>query len=156
MSFNRDLIGNSIRFNCTIMWLQFSSLGGDSLFSNEKWGDVEIMIKWKHSRLWKRGLSFRQAKTIQYAMHEKQKDYHSLRKVELTSHAKRKDREGWKWTNVFHWVWFRADVKGTLQKLLSGFFPLRGYPPPHPPNGKSVWKKKVFFLNGIGGFPPPP
>ena len=45
--------------------------------------------------------------------------------------------------------------KGTLQKLLSGFFPLRGYPPP-PPNpldGKSFCQKN---LSGKGGYPPPP
>ena len=46
--------------------------------------------------------------------------------------------------------------KGNCQKRFSGFCPSRGYPPPYPLNGKSVWKKKVFFLNGIGGYPPKP
>ena len=45
-------------------------------------------------------------------------------------------------------------TKGTFQKRFSKFCPLRGYPPPFPLNGKSVWKKKDFFLNGIGGAPP--
>ena len=42
--------------------------------------------------------------------------------------------------------------EGSLQKLLSGFCPLRGYPPPYPLNGKSFCQKT---LNGIGGYPPP-
>ena len=74
--------------------------------------------------------------------------------------------------------------KGSFQKLLSGFFPLRGYPPspPYPLNGKSFCQKTLsgkggtppplngkspkkisknssfladFFLNGIGKYPPP-
>ena len=41
--------------------------------------------------------------------------------------------------------------KGTRQKLLSGFYPLRGYPsPPYPLN----FAKKN--LSGKGGVPPPP
>ena len=44
--------------------------------------------------------------------------------------------------------------KGSFQKLLSGFFPLRGYPPtPYPLNGKSFCQKT---LCGKGGYPPSP
>ena len=68
--------------------------------------------------------------------------------------------------------------KGTFQKLLSGFCPLRGYPPPpYPLNGKSFCQKslsgkglkmhektqkiefsnlKYLLFSGIGGYPPPP
>ena len=46
--------------------------------------------------------------------------------------------------------------KGTCQKRFSGFCPLRGYPPPTPLTENQWEKKKVFFLNGIGGYPPPP
>ena len=40
--------------------------------------------------------------------------------------------------------------QGVRQKLLSGFFLLRGYPPPHllPPSGKSFCQKN---LSGNGG-----
>ena len=38
--------------------------------------------------------------------------------------------------------------KGGCQKLLSGFFPLRGYHPPYPLNGKSFCQKN---LSGKGG-----
>ena len=41
--------------------------------------------------------------------------------------------------------------KGTRQKLLSGFFPLKGYTPP-PLNGKSFCQKT---LSGKGGYTPP-
>ena len=46
-----------------------------------------------------------------------------------------------------------APPKGGCQKLLSGFFLLRGYPPPSPPtplNGKSFCQKT---LSGKGGTP---
>ena len=44
--------------------------------------------------------------------------------------------------------------KGGCQKLLSGFFPLRGYPPlPYPLNGKSFCQKT---LSGKGGYTPSP
>ena len=45
--------------------------------------------------------------------------------------------------------------KGRFHLRFSGIRPLRGSPPP-PLNGKSVWKKKVFFLSGKGGYPHPP
>ena len=38
--------------------------------------------------------------------------------------------------------------KGSFQKRFSGFFPLRGYPPPYPLNGKSFCQKT---LSGKGG-----
>ena len=44
--------------------------------------------------------------------------------------------------------------KGSCQKLLSGFCPLRGYPAPYPLNGKSFCQKKT--LSGKGGYTPPP
>ena len=60
---------------------------------------MEIMIyRVKTFPFMRKRAFIRQAKTIQYAMHEKQKDYHSLRNVELTKHGNRKNREGWKWT----------------------------------------------------------
>ena len=42
--------------------------------------------------------------------------------------------------------------KGGRQKLLSGFFPLRGYPHPPPLNGKSFCQKT---LSRMRGYPPP-
>ena len=48
---------------------------------------------------------------------------------------------------------FEFFFKGTFQKLLSGFFPLRGYPPPTPLTENQCEKKKVFFLSGKGGYP---
>ena len=45
--------------------------------------------------------------------------------------------------------------QGTCQKRFSGFCPLRGYPPPTPLTENQCEKKKVFFLSGIGGYPPP-
>ena len=45
-------------------------------------------------------------------------------------------------------------TKGGRQKLLSGFFTLRGSPPaPTPLNGKSLCQKT---LSGKGGTSPPP
>ena len=50
--------------------------------------------------------------------------------------------------------WFQNLTKGALQKLLSGFCPLRGYPPPpYLLNGQSFCQKT---LNGQGGGPPSP
>ena len=46
--------------------------------------------------------------------------------------------------------------KGGFHLRFSGFCPLRGYPPPTPLTENQCEKKKVFFLNGIGGYPPPP
>ena len=43
-------------------------------------------------------------------------------------------------------------TKGSLQKLPSGFCPLRGYPP-YPLNGKSFCQKT---LSGKGGYTPSP
>ena len=44
--------------------------------------------------------------------------------------------------------------KGSCQKLLSGFFPLRGYPhPPYSLIGKSFFEKTH---SGNGGYPLPP
>ena len=68
-----------------------------------------------------------------------------------------------KWKSVFKIVnildmrsFVSSISKGSFQKRFSGFCPLRGYRrPPYPLNGKSVWKKKDFFLNGKGGYPPP-
>ena len=58
-------------------------------------------------------------------------------------------------------AWYIIDMskicryyKGSCQKRFSGFFPLRGYPPPpYPLNGKSFCQKT---LSGKGGYPPPP
>ena len=44
--------------------------------------------------------------------------------------------------------------KGGCQKRFSGIRPLRGSPPPALTENQSE-KKKVFFLSGKGGFPPP-
>ena len=54
-------------------------------------------------------------------------------------------------------TWYKLRcTKGTFQKRFSGFCPLRGYPPPYPLNGKSVWKKRrIFSLAERGGTPPP-
>ena len=60
-------------------------------------------------------------------------------------------------------VWFGPKVvclsdmrgsKGTFQKRFSGIRPLRGYSPPLLTESQSE-KKKVFFLSGKGGYPPP-
>ena len=50
---------------------------------------------------------------------------------------------------------FWSIYKGSFQKLLSGFFPLSGYPPPppYPFNRKSFCQKT---LSGRGGYNPPP
>ena len=45
--------------------------------------------------------------------------------------------------------------EGTCQKRFSGIRPLRGYPPPTPLTENRCEKKKVFFLSGKGGYPPP-
>ena len=42
--------------------------------------------------------------------------------------------------------------KGGRQKLLSGFFSVKGVPPPYPLNGKSFCQKT---LSGKGGTPSP-
>ena len=44
-------------------------------------------------------------------------------------------------------------AKGTFQKRFSGFCPLRGYPPPLPPQRKNILPKKT--LAERGGTPPP-
>ena len=46
------------------------------------------------------------------------------------------------------------DDKGTCHLRFSGIRPLRGYPPPLLTENQSE-KKKVFFLSGKGGYPPP-
>ena len=46
-------------------------------------------------------------------------------------------------------------TKGRSHLRFSGFCPLRGPPPPTPLTENQCEKKKVFFLNGIGGYPPP-
>ena len=46
-------------------------------------------------------------------------------------------------------------AQGTFQKRFSGIRPLRGYPPPTPLTENQSEKKKVFFLSGKGGHPPP-
>ena len=47
----------------------------------------------------------------------------------------------------------KVDVtQGTFKKLLSGFFPLRGSPPPTPPPENHFSKKP---LAEMGGSPPP-
>ena len=50
---------------------------------------------------------------------------------------------------------FLVQPKGRFQKRFSGIRPLRGYPPPALTENQSE-KKKVFFLSGKGGYPPPP
>ena len=49
---------------------------------------------------------------------------------------------------------FRIVNKGRFQKRFSGIRPLRGYPPLLLTENQSE-KKKVFFLSGKGGYPPP-
>ena len=44
--------------------------------------------------------------------------------------------------------------KGTFHLRFSGIRPLRGYPPPLLTENQCE-KKKVFFLSGKGGYPPP-
>merc|ERR1711973_914821 len=44
--------------------------------------------------------------------------------------------------------------KGRFHLRFSGIRPLRGYPPPLLTENQSE-KKKVFFLSGKGGYPPP-
>ena len=44
--------------------------------------------------------------------------------------------------------------KGACQKLLSGFFPLMGYPPPPTPLAENHFSRKP--LAEIGGTPAPP
>ena len=46
------------------------------------------------------------------------------------------------------------NCKGTFHLRFSGIRPLRGYPPPLLTENQSE-KKKVFFLSGKGGYPPP-
>ena len=59
--------------------------------------------------------------------------------------------------DTFLLIYSHQDTKGTFQKRFSGFFPLRGYPPPPTPlTENQCEKKKDFFLRGIGGSPPPP
>ena len=54
-----------------------------------------------------------------------------------------------------HSLWAFVD-KGTCQKRFSGIRPLRGYPPLPPAlTENQSEKKKVFFLSGKGGYPPP-
>ena len=48
---------------------------------------------------------------------------------------------------------YSAVPQGSFQKLLSGFFPLRGYSPSHPLNEKTFCQKT---LSGQGGHSPPP
>ena len=50
-------------------------------------------------------------------------------------------------------IWLTC--KGTFQKRFSGIRPLRGSPPPTPLTENESEKKKVFFLSGKGGYPPP-
>ena len=47
-------------------------------------------------------------------------------------------------------------IKGSCHLRFSGFCPLRGYPPPTPLTENQCEKKKVFFLSGKQGVPPPP
>ena len=47
-----------------------------------------------------------------------------------------------------------SDHKGGCHFRFSGIRPLRGYPPPLLTENQSE-KKKVFFLSGKGGYPPP-
>ena len=54
-------------------------------------------------------------------------------------------------TNVCTFFWIRC--KGSFHLRFSGIRPLRGSPPPLLT--ENHWgKKKVFFLSGIGGYPP--
>ena len=56
-------------------------------------------------------------------------------------------------------VWLSAGVHKKRKPFIireAVIYVLADFVPPYPLNGKSVWKKKVFFLNGIGGYPPPP
>ena len=46
------------------------------------------------------------------------------------------------------------NTKGRCHLRFSGIRPLRGYPPLLTENQSE--KKKVFFLSGKGGYPPPP
>ena len=57
---------------------------------------------------------------------------------------------------VKYLLFFWRLLLGDRQKQLSGFFPLRGYPPPapYPFSGKSFCQKKT--LAKMGGTPPPP
>ena len=52
-------------------------------------------------------------------------------------------------TKLYHVV-----TKGRCHLRFSGIRPLRGYPPPLLTENQSE-KKKVFFLSGKGGYPPP-
>ena len=52
---------------------------------------------------------------------------------------------------------FLNKPKGSFHLRFSGIRPLRGYlPPPTPLTESQSEKKKVFFLSGKGGYPPPP
>ena len=48
----------------------------------------------------------------------------------------------------------KASPRGTCHLRFSGIRPLRGYPSPLLTENQSE-KKKVFFLSGKGGYPPP-
>ena len=54
-----------------------------------------------------------------------------------------------------HWSKTIYRPKGSCHLCFSGIRPLRGYPPPLLTENQSE-KKKVFFLSGKGGYPPPP
>ena len=49
---------------------------------------------------------------------------------------------------------FSLPPQGSFHLRFSGIRPLRGYPPPLLTENQSE-KKKVFFLSGKGGYPPP-
>ena len=55
----------------------------------------------------------------------------------------------------FLWTFYFYLCKGSCHLRFSGFCPLGGTPPPIPLTENQCEKKKVFFLNGIGGYPPP-
>ena len=58
--------------------------------------------------------------------------------------------------HIYHAFTWKTEFKrkGTFHLRFSGIRPLRGYPPPLLTENQSE-KKKVFFLSGKGGYPPP-
>ena len=53
---------------------------------------------------------------------------------------------------IYFLLIYWTSSEGTCQILLSGFFPLRGYPSPRTPLAEYLLLKKK--LSGIGGYPP--